>query len=186
MQIWFYICRMDTPFRIETLDATGISAVIGLVNSAYRGEGSKMGWTTEAGFIDGNLRVDLDALKEMMQKPGAVILTLKTDNKITGCVYLRDEGKGVYLGMLSVSPAAQGNGIGKALLKAAEAHAAKMSYPFIKITVIDIRDELIAWYERHGYMLTGVTEPFPADDKFGRPNRPIKFVEMKKIISATG
>lgn len=175
---------MAVNYLITSLENVDSEALVELVNSAYRGEGSKKGWTTEADIIDGNLRIDQQAIHDMLQKPGAVILTCKADNDLYGCVYLNEDGKGLYLGMLSVSPDAQGSGIGKKLLQAAEQHAAKFDYTYIRMTVIDIRHELIAWYERHGYKRTGERKPFPDDEKFGKPTRPIEFIVLEKMISA--
>lgn len=177
---------MAKSFTIEPLREENTTAVISLVNSAYRGEASKKGWTTEADIIDGSERIDLEAVNMMLQLPGAVILTCYTGNELLGCVYLKREATGLYLGMLSVSPASQGMGIGKKLLEAAEDHAKAFEYEYIVMTVIDIRYELIAWYERHGYVKNGETKPFPEDEKFGRPNQPIEFVVLKKMINEQG
>ena len=176
---------MGMNYSITPLRDEDIASVIDLVNSAYRGEGSKKGWTTEADIITGNLRIDDVAVKDMLQKPGAVILTCKAGNALYGCVYLDEEENGLYLGMLSVSPDEQGSGIGKKLLEASEDHARKFNYDHIKMTVINIRHELIAWYERHGYKRTGETKPFPDDGKFGRPTKPIEFIVLKKMISGS-
>ena len=177
---------MAENYTIKQLVDVDMEAVISLVNSAYRGEGSKKGWTTEADIIDGSLRIDLSSIKDMLQKPGAVILTCHAGTSLYGCVYLKTEGTGLYLGMLCVSPAAQGLGIGKKLLTAAEAHAKECKYDHIQMTVIDVRHELIAWYERHGYSLTGETKPFRDDERFGRATQPIKFIVLKKMINAQG
>ncbi len=168
---------------ITPLKEENIPALIDLVNSAYRGEGSKKGWTTEADIIDGSIRIDQPSVKEMLQEPGAMILTCYAGDVLMGCVYLKREGNGLYLGMFAVSPEAQGLGIGKKLLEAAEAHAKELKYQYIVMTVIDIRHELIAWYERHGYERTPETKPFPEDDRFGRPTQPIQFVVLKKKIN---
>jgi hypothetical protein len=52
------------------------------------------------------------------------------------------------------------------------------------MTVIQVRDTLIAWYERRGYSLTGETKPFPyGDDRFGRPLRnDLHFVVLEKTL----
>ncbi|HNU15531.1 MAG TPA: GNAT family N-acetyltransferase [Chitinophagaceae bacterium] len=160
-----------------------IPVLVSLLNSAYRGDASKKGWTTEADMIEGSLRTDETSLGELMQQPGAVILKYTDpDNKITGCVFLRKEDKKLYLGMLSVSPLIQAKGIGKQLMKAAEAYAAEQSCTSIYMRVISIRYELIAWYERKGYYNTGITQPFPNEPKFGIPKQPIEFILMQKDL----
>ena len=90
--------------------------------------------------------------------------------------------KGLYLGMLTVSPLQQASGIGKQLLAAAEVYAKEKNYPKVFMNVISVRYELISWYERHGYHNTGETKPFPADDRFGIPSRPLEFIIMEKLI----
>ena len=179
-----YLCRMAENHTIKQLRDEDVEALITLVNSAYRGEGSKKGWTTEADIIEGSLRVDLQSIKDMLLEPGAAILTCHVNDILSGCVYLKAEGTSLYLGMLCVSPEAQGLGIGKKLLIAAEVHAQEFKYADIHMTVIDIRHELIAWYERHGYSLTGETKPFHDDERFGKAIQPIKFIVLKKMINA--
>ena len=87
-----------------------------LINSAYRGDSSKQGWTTEADLL-GGIRTDEKALKEMMQQKNSFILKYEEENKILACVYLKKENNKLYLGMLTVSPQLQNKGIGKILLK---------------------------------------------------------------------
>src|SRR5688572_8542065 len=132
----------------ELLIATteDIQKLIPLVNSAYRGEASKKGWTTEANVIQGETRIDEESLLKMMNDPNAVILIYRNENQILGCVYLQKQNTDLYLGMFSVNPELQGGGIGKKLLVAAEDHARKNGCDAIVMNVISVRDELIAWY----------------------------------------
>jgi ribosomal protein S18 acetylase RimI-like enzyme len=159
-----------------------IPALEALVNSAYRGEASKQGWTTEADLLEGEQRTDAAELAILMGSPQAVILTCKTDGgQLMGCVYLREEPEGLYLGMLSVSPKSQGGGIGKKLVAAAEAHARQQGCAAVFMTVISVRHELIAWYRRLGYALTGQTKPFPlGDGRFGVPTQALEFLVLRK------
>lgn len=154
-----------------------------LVNSAYRGEYSKKGWTTEADLLDG-VRVTRKSLEELMAKPGSVILLLRhTAGRLAGCVNLQLKEDRFYLGMLTVEPAMQGEGIGKQLLQAAESYAREQGIGIIEMTVISRRTELIAWYQRHGYRDTGKTAPFPAGDPaFGIPKLPLEFIVLEKMI----
>jgi N-acetylglutamate synthase-like GNAT family acetyltransferase len=160
-----------------------IPELVALLNSAYRGEGSKKGWTTEADMISGELRTDEANLKKLMQIPDAIFLkAVNEENKIEGCVFLDIRGNRLYLGMLSVSPALQAKGTGKELMKAAELHARKNNCEAIFMRVISIRDELISWYQRQGYQKTGATEPFPENDPFGTPTRTFHFDIMEKRL----
>jgi len=168
---------------ISTATTADIPSLVSLINSAYRGDASRRGWTTEADLLVGELRTDIPTLTEVMEKPGAVILKHEDgEGRITGCVFLHKLERGLYLGMLSVSPELQAAGIGKKLLAAAIDHAKANDCPLIYMSVISLRHELIAWYERHGYKLTGETEPFPADISFGVPTQPLEFVLMEKTI----
>ncbi len=169
--------------KILPADSNDIPALVTLVNSAYRGESSKKGWTTEADLL-GGIRTDENSLSAMINKPGACMLICRDENKgLTGCVYLQNQGSSMYLGMLTVSPELQNAGIGKQLLAAATSYAKEQSCRTISMTVISVRHELIAWYERHGYHKTGETKPFPATDpSFGIPKQPLEFVIMEKTI----
>ncbi|GAB4032945.1 GNAT family N-acetyltransferase [Spirosoma gilvum] len=158
-----------------------IPALDKLVNSAYRGESSKKGWTTEADLL-GGIRTDEQGLKAMLQNPKATILTYLEDGQLMGCVYLETKEDELYLGMLTVSPEAQANGIGRKLLEAAEQYARAQQCQAVTMTVITVRQELIAWYERRGYQSTGETKPFPNDPSFGLPKQPLEFMVMKKAM----
>jgi len=153
-----------------------------LVNSAYRGEEAKKGWTHEADLIEGTLRTDRNHLIEMIEDPAAVILKYQEDDELLGCVYLQLQGATLYLGMLSVSPDHQAKGIGKQLMKAAEDYAREHNCSRIEMNVISARQELIDWYKRNGYQLTEVKRPFHNDGRFGIPKRPVEFIVMEKFI----
>jgi len=178
---------MAIDFSISTATAADVPGLVTLVNNAYRGNSSREGWTTEADLLDGQ-RTDDDTMLNLLSKQGSVVLTLKADgDKIYACVNLQKQENKIYLGMLTVSPKLQGSGIGKTLLKASEDYARENHFESIMMTVISIRSELIAWYERHGYRATGETKPFPASDpKFGIPRQALEFIVMeKKILSKT-
>ena len=89
-----------------------------LVNSAYRGDTSRQGWTTEADLLDGT-RTDAAAIADRIKAPGTILLKFVEKNEIQGCVDLSFQSGKLYLGMLTVKPDRQGSGIGKQLLKAA-------------------------------------------------------------------
>lgn len=153
-----------------------------LVNSAYRGETSKQGWTTEADLLDG-LRIDEETLYGYFADPAITILKNTDENgSINGCVYLEQRGPKLYVGMFSVSPLLQGKGIGRDLLLAAEAHAKQANINTLTMTVISIRHELISWYERRGYKATGEMQPFHVEKKFGIARQPIELVVLEKSI----
>lgn len=134
-----------------------------LVNSAYRGETSKKGWTTEANLLEGK-RITLNELEKIIKNKNNTILKYTDNNQIIGSVLLANKGNKLYLGMLAISPELQNKGIGKKLLKQAEVHALSLGLSKIVMTVITIREKLIEWYKRHGYLDTGVREPFLLND----------------------
>jgi len=162
--------------RFRTATPADIGAIVGLTESAYRGNASRVGWTTEADLLDGQ-RTDAREVAELIANPNArLLLAEQADRLLASCVVERlvdgDACDG-YFGMFSVRPEAQGNGTGRALLAEAERiarddwHARTM-----RMTVIDVRAELIAWYERRGYQRTGEYRPFPyGDPRFGIPKR---------------
>ncbi len=158
------------------------TALNNLVNAAYRGDSSRQGWTTEADLLDGG-RTDAAAIEEIIRKPGHWILKYLEDGQLLGCMELHKEVEKLYLGMLSVLPPLQGQGIGKQLLKAAESEARKQECDVIYMMVISVRKELIDWYVRHGYHDTGQRKPFSFNDpRFGQPKMKLEFVVLEKSV----
>lgn len=158
-----------------------------LINSAYRGEESRKGWTTEAEILDG-IRIDEDTLSAYFKQANVSILKCCNEaGEIYGTVYLELNAPKLYLGMFAVSPLAQGKGIGKMLLKEAEVFALKHQCDRIAITVIGTRTELIEWYSRHGYVETGNSIAFEEIEKpFGDPKTSnIRLIAMEKLLKST-
>ena len=159
-----------------------ISSLNKLINSAYRGESSKKGWTTEANLIEG-LRTTEQELTETIANPINTMLKFTENNVIIGCVLLIEKKQQLYLGMLTVSPELQNSGVGKKLLKEAEIHALALGLPKIVMTVISVREELISWYKRNGYIDTETREPFPASDvHILITEQPLEFIVLEKRI----
>ena len=170
-------------YKMQNATIDDVPELVLLINGAYRGEHSKKGWTTEALLIEGD-RMNETSLVQMMNKPGVVIRKCITNHDvIVGCVYLETQQKELYLGLLTVTPFNQATGIGKLILGDAEEIASKQMLSGIVIDVISLRVELIAWYTRRGFYVTGKTIPFPTENKFGsRPLQPLELVELKKLI----
>lgn len=168
------------PVTIATTE--DILQLVSLLNSAYRGEASKKGWTTEADMVEGDLRTDEKDMLRLMQQPDTAFLKYTNEsNKIEGCVFLQKRNDKIYLGMLSVEPSLQAKGIGKQIMFSAEEYAKQQGCPAIYMRVISIRYELIAWYERKGYYRTGEHQPFE-NSRFGTATVPIDFVVMQKDL----
>jgi ribosomal protein S18 acetylase RimI-like enzyme len=173
---------MEAAFRYAV--QADCAAIVALVESAYRGEASRAGWTTEADLLGGQ-RTDADEIAAILAEPHARLLLALDGGEIVGCVLLRREPEGAYLGMLAVRPRLQGGGLGKRLLAEAEERArCDLGAARIRMTVIEQRKELIAWYQRRGYANTGHTEPFPYGHPcFGLPKRDdLRFVVLAKTL----
>jgi GNAT superfamily N-acetyltransferase len=123
---------------------------------------------------------------EQIRRPGSRVLLFFTAGNLVACCHVQrnDDGSG-YFGMFAVRPEAQGGGIGRAALAEAERVVAGWGCARLRMTVINARDDLIAWYERRGYHTTGNREPFPyGDERFGIPKRPdLEFVELVKPLA---
>lgn len=163
------VCRPNAAYVFRIATPGDVSDIVALVNSAYRGETSRAGWTTEANVLDGQ-RTDADEVSDLIGAENSIILLYLQDGKIIGTVHLRYENGAAYMGMLVVKPGLQGQGIGKKLMQSAEETAIdRWGVGKILMTVITLRTELIAFYGRRGYRRTGVFKDFPTDEKFGIP-----------------
>jgi ribosomal protein S18 acetylase RimI-like enzyme len=171
------------PFTISKAVVVDALALDKLVNSAYRGDSSRQGWTTEADLLDGT-RVTPDLMAEILIKPDTTVLKYEENGSLLACVELRKDSANLYLGMLTVSPTLQGKGIGKLMLQAAEDEARSQSCTGIYMTVISVRQELIDWYKRHGYTETGERKPFHMPDtRWGVPKQALEFIVLQKAIA---
>ncbi|MGX5672264.1 GNAT family N-acetyltransferase [Thermomonas sp. XSG] len=174
---------MQTPaFRNAT--PADIDALVALVTSAYRGDSSRAGWTTEADLLDGN-RIDPEVLRADLERPRSRVLLAEADGGLQACAHVADEDGAGYFGMFAVHPGLQGGGLGKQLLAECERIARdEWQLPVMRMTVIDVRAELIAFYERRGYRRTGEFKPFPyGDTRFGQPKRDdLRFEVLEKPL----
>jgi ribosomal protein S18 acetylase RimI-like enzyme len=164
-----------------------VPAIVALVESAYRGDASRVGWTTEADLLDGQ-RTDAEAVGHILSTPGSVMLLADVDGALTASCHLeRRPPSEAYFGMFSVRPGEQGQGVGRQVLAEAE-HLARDEWgaTAMIMTVLAQRAELIAWYERRGYRRTGEQRPFPYGDKrYGIPRRPdLVFDVLAKPLGA--
>lgn len=162
--------RTTLTFRDAT-DAD-VDTLVALIESAYRGDSSRAGWTTEADILQGQ-RTDREGVLEVVESPDSRLLTVEQDGRVVACCQLEHRGAYAYFGMFAVSPALQGAGLGKAVIAEAERLARETwGATEMHMTVISVREDLIAWYERRGYRRTGRTTPFPyGDERFGIPQR---------------
>ena len=151
----------------RTAESSDISTIIELVNSAYRGESGKVGWTTEADLLDGQ-RTDAAEITRLLNADDSMILLCQQNGVIIASVHLEKHEEGAYLGMLSVNPGLQNQGIGKRLMAEAERIAkAQWAAEKMVMMVITLRNDIISFYQRYGYVRTGRTEPFPTAENYG-------------------
>ena len=156
----------------RTASAADVRAIVALVQSAYRGEASRAGWTTEADLLDGQ-RTDIEAVTTLIRAPASCILLGERAGELLVTAHLEHRDATCHFGMFAVRPDWQGKGLGHAMLAEAERIARdEWGCREMQMTVITLRTELIAWYERRGYRRTGVFKPFPyGDARFGLPKR---------------
>lgn len=205
---------VDPALAFRWATADDVPAIVALVESAYRGEASRAGWTTEADLLDGQ-RIDAPGVNALIGSADAGVLLAETDGELVACCELRRadvadprrrdrDGAAVvrdrperadagpvscYFGMFSVRPTAQGGGLGGRVIAEAERIARQdWRCERMRMTVIDLRTELVAWYQRRGYRRTGVFEPFPyGDARFGIPRRPdLRFEVLEKSLVDAG
>ncbi|MFC5218361.1 GNAT family N-acetyltransferase [Streptomyces coerulescens] len=164
----------DASAGLVFRDATDgdVDTLVALIESAYRGDSSRAGWTTEADILEGQ-RVDAEGVLEVVKSPDSRLITVERDGRVVACCQLEHRGTHAYFGMFAVSPALQGAGLGKVIIAEAERQArATWDATEMHMTVISVREDLIAWYERRGYRRTGRMTPFPyGDERFGIPQR---------------
>lgn len=169
-------------FRAATV--ADIPSLVELVTSAYRGEASRAGWTTEADLLDGE-RIDPEVLRIDIERPRSRVLIAESGGRMVACAHLAEEDGAGYFGMFSVRPEAQGGGLGKAVLAEAERIVGQeWGLAAMRMTVIDLREDLIRWYQRRGYVRTGIKKPFPyGDARYGVPKRPdLRFEVLEKSL----
>ena len=161
-----------TGLTIRTARPADAEVLTDLIRSAYRGEDSRAGWTSEAHLVEGE-RINAGQVRTMITAAGSLLLAAEDADtgRIVGCCQLRNEGAGLaYFGTFAVSPQAQGAGLGRQLMTEAE-HQAITTFGAtrLEMTVLAPQDKLIAYYERRGFRRTGETRPFPADPRYARP-----------------
>ena len=160
-------------------------AIVELVESAYRGDASRSGWTTEADLLGGQ-RTDLEAVHELIGADDSQIVLLLVDGELVACCHLAlERADTAYLGLFAVRPDAQGGGLGSAVVAEADRRARAWGASRLRMTVISARTDLLAWYHRLGFAPTGATEPFPyGDERFGIPTVPdLEFVVLERPVS---
>lgn len=175
------------PLAIAT--GADVDDIVALVESAFRGEASRAGWTTEADLLDGR-RTGPDEIAAIVADPEQrVLLERNKAGRLRASVVIARDGDAAWLGMLAVEPTGQGAGTGRRVVREVEEWVrGHWQAQRVRMKVIAQRKELIAWYERRGYRLTGETSPFYyGDERFGLPKRAdLEFVVMEKPLGGDG
>ena len=174
------------PLAFRHANPADIPALVALVTSAYRGDASRAGWTTEADLLDGQ-RIDPQVLAADIARARSVILLAERDGALLACAHVAEEDGAGYFGMFAVRPDLQGGGVGKAMIAQAERIVREdWGLAAMRMAVIDVRDSLIAFYQRRGYARTGILKPFPyGDERFGIPLRDdLRFEVLEKHLGA--
>jgi ribosomal protein S18 acetylase RimI-like enzyme len=168
-QAWKAMKSQERQLTFRPAIMADVERIVALVNSAYRGESSRAGWTTEADLLAGQ-RTDAEEVGNLISSADSLILLGMNGEKIIGSVHLQHGKHVAYLGMLVIQPVMQGHGLGKKLMQAAEATAIKMwGVEKMLMYVVTLRHELIAFYQRRGYHRTGKIKEFPQEVRFGIP-----------------
>ncbi|QNK00458.1 GNAT family N-acetyltransferase [Dyella telluris] len=161
-----------------------VATIVALVESAYRGESGQRGWTTESHLLDGQ-RTDTESVAALIGVDGSVVLLAEQGGELVACCHIERQDASGYFGMFAVNPLLQRAGVGRAVLAEAE-RIAKETWQAtaMRMSVIEQREDLIAWYVRRGYALTGETRPFPyGQPRFGIPRRDdLRFVWLSKPL----
>ncbi|AQT71176.1 MULTISPECIES: GNAT family N-acetyltransferase [Streptomyces] len=149
-----------------------VPELVALVESAYRGDASRAGWTTEADYLDGQ-RTDPDGVRAVIDAEDGDLLVVERAGELVACCHIEHRGDHAYFGMFAVRPGLQGAGLGREILAEAERRARETwGAGEMRMTVVNVREELIAYYVRRGYRRTGELSPFPyGDERFGIPLR---------------
>jgi ribosomal protein S18 acetylase RimI-like enzyme len=172
--------------ELEDVRAADLPAFHALIERAYRGDTARAGWTHEADLLVGP-RTSLAELQDVIDNPAKLLLMWREEGHVRAGVLLHHKGDGLaYLGMLTVEPGRQGGGLGKRLLRAAEAEAdRRWGARRVEMQVFPQRTALIAFYGRHGYRLTGERRPFPYAEAptAGALRDDLEFVVLEKPLA---
>ncbi|MGW7356734.1 GNAT family N-acetyltransferase [Streptomyces sp. NPDC054802] len=162
----------ETTLTYRDAAESDVEALVALIESAYRGDSSREGWTTEADILEGR-RTDPQGVLDVIATPGSRLMAVERDGEIVACCQLEHRGEAAYFGMFAVRPGLQGAGLGRRIIAEAERSVRETwGVTQMHMTVISVREDLIAWYERRGYRRTGRMTPFPyGDERFGLPQR---------------
>ena len=170
------------PIGFALATSADAPAIAALIERAYRGSLAATTWTNEAAILEGP-RTSLAEIEGLLADTDSRFATATDDTGLIGCALIQKLGGGAYFGMFAIDPARQATGLGKALMAYAESTAQSLwGATFMRLTVISLRDALIAWYERRGYINTGFREPFPFDSAPGALRTDFDLIVLEKPL----
>lgn len=177
---------MPVQYRIAT--AADAPVIVALIEAAYRGPGRAGQWDSESHLLKGP-RTNPAEVGALIARADSRFVLAEQEGRIIGCALIQQtdaaaaDGSpdGVYFGMFAVDPAIRAAGLGKQVLAEAEGRAkATFGATHMVMTVINVREQLIAWYQRRGYRLTGKRVPFPFTETSGETTRDFDLVELRR------
>jgi ribosomal protein S18 acetylase RimI-like enzyme len=156
--------------------------IAGLIERCYRGPTAARGWTNESELLMGP-RSSVAEIEKLIRHPEAHFVMALANGEPVGTALIQRQREGAYFGMFAVDPDMQMAGIGKMLLARCETDTVRLwNARWLRLTVISLREELILWYERRGYTLTGQHEPFPFGTATGAVRTDFDLVVMQKAL----
>ena len=168
--------------HFRSVNVTDIDDLVELINSAYRQKNVHT-WTTEADFVLG-VRISSNQLVQQLENPNFQLLVAEYKHQIVACIGLTFDDLSVEIGTFAIAPDWQNQGLGKLVLDYAENYAIeiKSDLEAFVMWVLNVCTELIAFYERRGYVQTGVVADYPLDANVGVPQVDLHLVEMRKVF----
>jgi len=171
---------MTLRFAYATL--ANAPAVAALIELAYRGPEAATGWTNESGILTGP-RSSVGEVEALLRDGNSRFVTALEDDRLVGSALIQRYAAGAYFGMFAIAPDRQAAGLGKAIIARCEDAACELwGAAYMKLTVISLREPLIAWYERRGYVRTGAREPFPFETATGALRTDFDLVVLQKPL----
>lgn len=161
------------PLKFKLAQQTDIPKLVDLINAAYRQQHGNS-WTSEAEIVTGQ-RINTAQLEHALSQDNVQLWTAIQDGEIVACIGLTFNEHDVEIGTFCIAPHLQNQGIGKQVLDFAENYVRQqisLKHQHLNdfvMWVLNVRTELIAYYERRGYVQTGMIDDYPLGADVGKP-----------------
>ena len=172
--------------KFRFAQSADITKLVDLINSAYRQQHGNS-WTSEAEIVTGQ-RINASQLEHALSQDHFQLWIALQDEQIVACIGLTFNLYDVEIGTFCITPHFQNQGIGKQVLDFAENYVRqkiRLEHQHLNdfvMWVLSARTELIAYYERRGYVQTGSVDDYPLNADVGRPMIDLHLIEMRKAI----